>query len=63
MSLWRGLTSIVSRGAMLSNAKNVSEEPPLDLGDQIISQMIKRELVMFTASRHKKVRDREHIER
>jgi hypothetical protein len=34
MSLWRGLTSIVSRGAMLSNAKNVSEEPPLDLGDQ-----------------------------
>jgi hypothetical protein len=42
MSLWRGLTSIVSRGAMLSNAKNVSEEPPLDLGDQIISQRIKK---------------------
>jgi hypothetical protein len=42
MSSWRGLTSIVSRGAMLSNAKNVSEEPPLDLGDQIISQRIKK---------------------
>jgi hypothetical protein len=48
---------------MLSNAKNVSEEPPLDLGDQIISQRIKRELVMFTASRHQKVRDREHREK